>query len=219
MAWHGRAADAPEGEAGRGFWLARSDDDGASFAPERPAWSRPTGACGCCGTRALADRRGTLYALYRGATGGVDRDMILLTSRDRGEHARGIALQPWRVTTCPMSSESLADGPAGVVAAWETRGQVAFARIDPETLEASSPIAPPGTGNRKHPALAVNARGEMLLAWAEDTGWQRGGSLCWRVFDRDGRATREQGRVDGGIPIWSLPAVVARPDGGFMIIH
>jgi hypothetical protein len=219
VGWHGRTDDAPEGEAGRRMWFARSGDDGATFAPEEPALPRMTGACACCGTRALADSRGVLYALYRAATGNVDRDMILLTSRDRGEHFEGASLQPWKVTICPMSSESLVESGTDVLAAWETKGQVSFARIDSRTLEPSRPVSPPGGGNRKHPAVAANAQGETILVWAEDTGWRRGGTLAWRVFDRSGRATREGGRVEGGIPVWGLAAVVARPDGGFTIIH
>jgi hypothetical protein len=219
VGWHGRTIDAPEGEAGRRMWFARSGDEGATFAPEAPALNRPTGACACCGTRTLFDSRGTLYALYRAATGNIDRDMILLTSRDRGEHFEGVSLQPWRVTTCPMSSESLVETGTDVLAAWETKGQVSFTRIDARTLEPSQPISPPGGGNRKHPVLAANARGETILVWAEDTGWQRGGSLAWRMFDRSGRGTREGGRVEEGIPVWGLATVVARPDGGFIIIH
>src|SRR4051794_24005305 len=219
VGWHGRTADAPEGEAGRRMWFARSGDEGATFAPEAPALARSTGACACCGTRALADSRGVLYALYRAATGNVDRDMILLTSRDRGEHFEGVSLEPWRVTVCPMSSESLVESGTGVLAAWETKGQVSFARIDSRTLEPSRPVSPPGGGNRKHPAVAANTEGETILAWAEDTGWQRGGPLAGRVFARWGGPTREGGRVGGGTPVWGLAPVVARPDGGFAIIH
>ena len=116
-----------------------------------------------------------------------------------------------------MSSAAFAPGPSGVHAAWETNGQVFFARIDPAPTK---PIAPPGEArNRKHPALAVNARGEAVLAWSEGTAWQRGGDLAWRVFDTSGRPTEESGRVAGGIPTWSLPAAIARPDGEFVIIH
>jgi hypothetical protein len=219
VGWHGRTTDAPEGEAGRALWFARSRDDGATFAPEQPALFGATGACACCGTRALADSRGTVYALYRAATGNVDRDMMLLTSRDHGRHFEGVSLQPWKVTICPMSSESLVESGSDILAAWETKGQVSFVRIDSRTLEPSPPSSPPGGGNRKHPAVASNAQGETILVWAEDTGWQRGGSLAWRVFDRSGQATRERGRLDGGIPIWGLATVVARPDGGFTIIH
>jgi hypothetical protein len=219
VGWHGRAEGAPEGETGRRFFVARSKDDGVTFAPEEPALSRETGACGCCGTRALADSRGTVYFLYRAATDNVGRDMTLLASRDGGEHFEGTTLHPWRLSACPMSSESLAEGPSGVTAAWETDGRVYFSRIDPKTLEPSRPVAPPGGGDRKHPAVAVNAKGETLLAWAEGTGWQRGGALAWRVFDPSGRATRESGRIENGVPVWGLPTVVARPDGGFTIIH
>ena len=219
VAWHATSADAPEGEAGRRLWVARSRDDGARFADEEPALESATGACGCCGTKALVDHRGTLYVLYRAAKGNVERDMMLVTSRDRGAHFRSASLQPWPVSTCPMSSESLFETPSGVLAAWETKGQIAYARVDPQSLVASRSISPPGGGNRKHPALAANADGETIVVWAEDTGWQRGGSLVWRIFDRSGRATREMGRVNDGIPVWSLPAVVALPDGRFVIIH
>jgi hypothetical protein len=219
VAWHATSADAPEGEAGRRLWVARSRDDGATFGEEEPALETATGACGCCGTKALVDRSGTLYILYRAAKGNVERDMMLVTSHDRGSHFQAASLQPWPVNTCPMSSESLFDKPGGVLAAWETKGQIAFARVDPQSLVASRPVSPPGAGNRKHPAVAANAEGETIIVWAEDTGWQLGGSLVWRIFDRTGRATRETGRVDEGIPVWSLPAVVAFSDGRFVIIH
>jgi hypothetical protein len=219
VAWHATSPDAPEGEAGRRLWVARSRDEGATFADEEPALETATGACACCGTKALVDRRGTLYVLYRAAKRGVERDMMLATSGDHGAHFQASSLQPWPVSTCPMSSESLFETPSGVLAAWETKGQIAFARVDPQSLAASRPISPPGGGNRKHPAMAANAEGEILVVWAEDTGWQRGGSLAWRIFDRSDRATRELGRVDDGIPVWSLPAVVALPNGRFVIIH
>jgi hypothetical protein len=67
--------------------------------------------------------------------------------------------------------------------------------------------------------IAAGGDGETIVVWAEDTGWQRGGSLVWRIFDRSRRATRAMGRVNDGIPVWSLPSVVALPDGRFMIIH
>jgi hypothetical protein len=219
VAWHATSADAPEGEAGRRLWVARSRDDGATFDEEEPALTAATGACGCCGTKALVDRRGTLYVLYRAAKGNVERDMMLAASRDHGAHFQSSSLQPWPVSTCPMSSESLFDTPLGVLAAWETKGQIAYARLDPQSLAASRAISPPGGGNRKHPAIAANAAGDTIVVWAEDTGWQRGGSLAWRIFDRAGRGTREMGRVNDGIAVWSLPAVVALPDGNFVIIH
>ena len=36
-----------------------------------------TGACGNCGSRAFADHRGDFLALYREASEGIKRDMVL----------------------------------------------------------------------------------------------------------------------------------------------
>jgi hypothetical protein len=220
VAWHGRTEDAGPGEAGRRMWVVRSKDDGATFSPEEPAPDRPTGACACCGTRALADRDGALYLLYRAATEGVDRDMYLLSSDDHAGHFRGGPLDAWRAEVCPMSSATLAESESGVLAAWETRGQVYFSRVNPRTHRPGPPSSPAGgRGNRKHPAVAGNARGETILVWTEGTGWQKGGSLAWQLFDRSGHPVGPEGRMEDGIPVWSLAPVVARPDGGFVIIH
>jgi hypothetical protein len=119
-----------------------------------------------------------------------------------------------------MSSEALVEGPNGTIAAWETTGQVYWGRIDPATLKIPQLVPAPGEGHgRRHPAVAVNARGEVLLAWSEGSGWERGGALAWQVYDPSGRPTAERGRLEGGIPVWSLAAAFARPDGGFTIVH
>jgi hypothetical protein len=220
VAWHARGVSEPAGEDRRKLWVARSTDEGVTFDAERPALDQRTGACACCGTRALADSNGKLSILFRAATAGVDRDIYLVSSRDGGEHFTGRSLHPWRLNACPMSSESLADGGDGPIAAWETAGQVYFTRVAPSSDKPPAPVAPPGRpGNRKHPAIAVAPDGSTLLAWTEGTGWQKGGSLAWQLFDPSGRPTDLKGRVDGGIPVWGLPTVVAGPDGRFTIIH
>lgn len=117
-----------------------------------------------------------------------------------------------------MSSMALGESLDGPVAAWETMGQIYFATIAVE--KPGSPTSPPGRpGNRKHPAIAVAPDGSILLAWTESTGWAKGGSLVWRLFSPSGHPTDIEGRVEGGIPVWGLPSVVARPDGGFTIFH
>jgi hypothetical protein len=219
VAWHGGEGSG-KGEQDRRLWVARSRDDGKTFAREAPAAAEPTGACACCGTRSFVDRDGTLYILYRAAFTPSDRDMYLLVSRDRGASFQGARIHPWKIAACPMSSESFAQGSGSVTGAWETAGQVYFARLDPAKAGIAAPIAAPGEGaTRKHPALATNARGETILVWSEGTAWQKGGALAWQVFDQSGRPTAEKGKIEGGIPTWSLPAVYARPDGGFTIAH
>jgi hypothetical protein len=220
VAWHGRTEDARLDETGRKLWIATSADEGTTFAPESAVIDLETGACGCCGTRSLADRRGNLYLMYRAATAGVNRDMYLLTSLDHGARFHAKSIGPWRTGICPMSSESLASAGTGVLAAWETDGQVFFAPVQSQTGTPQAPISPPGpAGSRKHPVVAGNERGDILLVWTEGTGWQKGGALAWQVFDSSGQPIGKREVLAGAIPVWGLPTVVARPDGAFVVIH
>ena len=218
VVWHAPAPGA-EGEGNRRVWIARSTDDGATFEREKPVWDRATGACGCCGLNAFADRKGTLYVLYRSATEVVHRDIYLMVSKDRGQTFDGTDVSQWNVGACVMSSEAFAQGPAGVLAAWETEKQAYYGRVDPVTGKMSAPVAAPGNGgNRKHPAVAGNAQGESLFAWTEGMGWSKGGTLEWQLYDKSGQPVGEHGKAPG-VPAWSLIAAFARPDGGFTIVY
>jgi hypothetical protein len=217
--WHGSAPDSPAGEGNRAVFVVRSTDDGKSFGPEKQANPKPTGACGCCGMRAFADRAGNLFALYRAATAMVNRDEVLLVSRDRGTTFEMANAHPWNVASCPMSSASLSESKTGALAAWETAGQVYFATANGKSLQVGKPNSPPGVAKRKHPVAVANSVGGLLLAWTEGTGWQRGGAVAWQLFDSEGKPTEEKGRLADGVPVWGLVAAVPRGDGGFTIFH
>jgi hypothetical protein len=117
-----------------------------------------------------------------------------------------------------MSSFFLTAGKPGVVAAWETKEQVYFTTLD-AAGKPGRPVAAPGEPRRrKHPVAAVNAGGEVLLAWTEGMGWNQGGSLAWQVYGKDGRPTAERGQARG-VPVWGLVAAFARPDGGFTVVY
>ena len=217
VAWHGRGART--GEANRRVWLTRSSDEGRTFARETAASSEPTGACGCCGMRAFADSQGALYLLYRAAANFVNRDMYLLTSRNKGQSFNSVRLDQWKLDVCPMSTAALGEGSARVIAAWETAGQVHYTTINTTAAETANRVSAPEPGKgRKHPAIAVSTEGDIVLVWTEGMGWKRGGSLVWQVFDRDGKPTGEKGSAEG-VPVWSLPSVVAPPGAGFTIIY
>ena len=216
--WHA-PAPGTEGEGNRRVWMARSTDDGATFERERPAWDRPTGACGCCGLKAFADRDGVVYVLYRSATDVVHRDIYLLISRDHGRTFEGADISKWNVGACVMSSEAFAESPAGVLAAWETEKQAYYSRVAPGSGKISPPLGAPGTGgNRKYPAVAANAEGETLFAWTEGMAWNKGGRLAWQVYDKSGKLAAEQGN-SVGVPPWDVIAAFARKDGGFTIVY
>jgi hypothetical protein len=167
------------GEADRNLWIAESRDDGLTFGREAPAAGSSSGACGCCGVGALADRAGSLFVLYRSAAQKVHRDAHLLFSRDHAATFSNATLQEWNIDACPMSTFALAETRDHVLAAWETGGQVQWTRINPQTGQTSAVVTAPGAAvNRKHPAIAGNARGDTILVWAEDTGWNKGGSIA-----------------------------------------
>jgi hypothetical protein len=216
VGWH---APTPgmKGEENRAVWLASSSDDGKTFAPETRMLSQSTGACGCCGMRLGIDSRGNLLTLYRAANPET-RDIYLAEPSKDGYSAS--KMETVAIKTCPMSTMSFAKSGQRMLAAWEGMGQVSFASIDSKTLRAGEPIAPPGRANtRKHPTLAVNKNGDVLFAWSEGTGWKKGGSVMWQVYDPSLKP------VDGAIgrkndlPVWSLPAAFAASDGSFVIVY
>jgi hypothetical protein len=220
VAWHALKMGSPRGEMNRKVWVACSSDDGKTFSAEEAVAPKSTGVCGCCGMHGVTDRKGNVYLLYRSASENVNRDMYLLASRDRGKSFQLALLQQWSIAKCPMSSEAFAEGPGGVIGAWEAAGQIYYGKLDPAASKADRPLAAPrGERNRKHPALAVNAAGEMLLAWAEGTGWNQGGALAWQVYDQTGKPLGDKGQLAGGIPVWGLPTAVALPDNSFLLIH
>ena len=220
------AQDAKKGHAGGGHaeadrhvWVARSGDDGRTFAPEIAANPKATGVCACCGMRIFADAGGRVYVLYRGATEMVNRGMHLLVSNDGAATFEEAKVHPWKIGKCVMSTAAFSGGPGGVVAAWETREQVYFAKFSEHNTDAPTESSAPGTGeNRKHPAVACGHDGRFVLAWTEGTGWNKGGVVRWQAFEKDGTPVRgEPGRFDG-LPAWSVPAVVGARDGSFRII-
>jgi hypothetical protein len=214
VAWH--AAGPQDGEPHRRIYVASSVDDGAQFGEER-AFGDDSGACGCCGLETLVDPRGRLHLLYRAAGANIHRDAMWLTVGPAGASAP-VRLQPWELPACPMTTFALASAPGEIVAAWETQQQIFAARLDPahQTVSAVTPM--PGTGLRKHPAIAINAAGDQLIAWTEGTAWARGGSLAWQLFDRQGRRLASESNA-GAVPVWGLVAVVARKDGSFLVLH
>lgn len=215
VVWHGMGTQPGEGH--RTVYIARSADDGASFAAVAPATTAPVGACGCCGMRALFDRAGALHVIYRAATDGTHRDTTWLMIQ--GVTPRPpLRVDPWDLQTCPMSTFALAESSDGLVAAWETAQQIHSATLNPKDGRVGPIVSVPGKGSGKHPTVAVNANGDRLIAWAEGTAWNRGGTVAWRLTDRSGKELGSSENA-GPVPVWGLVSAVALRNGSFVVFR
>lgn len=215
IVWH--AGEGPLEERRR-VWLAESTDDGATFGRETAVTETSAGVCSCCGMKAMVEPQGTLRVLYRAFSPPDQRDMYLLTRRASDSGFTRHLLEKWSLGACPMSTTSARTTADGSVVAWETAGQVSWARVDRASSAVSVPVSPPGPGRtRKHPAIAVLG-GDVLLAWTEGMAWGREGTLHWQGFDREGTPTPVSGTASG-VPAWSRPAVIAREQEGFTILY
>jgi hypothetical protein len=217
VAWHAHPISGEGGEEARRVWIARSTNDGETFTAEYPVSEPSTGVCGCCALRIAATRRGELQILYRSATAMVNRDIYLMVARDRGQTFAGTRLHKWEIAACPMTSMSIVAG-GTPLRAWETDGQVYFTAGDSMDPKSPPPATNAPTPPRKHPRLAVNKDGTMLLVWAEGTAWARGGSVAWQAFGRDGQPATTRDSAPG-LPVWGFAAVLAKPDGTFAILY
>lgn len=218
VAWHGAPPSGPDGESARAVYVAHSSDDGVSFAREIRASPENTGTCACCGMGAFADKDGALFLLYRAALQTTNRDEMLLVSNNHGRTFKVANQDSWITGICPMSSASFANENGKTLAAWENAGKISMVGIRKDRSLPLQKISPPGEAVRKHPALAVNSRGETLVAWTEGTGWNKGGSAGWQVFGADGNALGAPGSAPG-VATWDLVAAYAEPDGSFVVVY
>jgi len=221
--WHAMplkaTPDPGHGEASRALYLAKSSDDGRTFTKDAPCSDAATGICACCSMRATALPSGELVVLYRAAD-GTGRSMESLRSTDHGVSFKVAEIHPWLINACPMSSSFLHPTPQGVMAAWETDSTIWTAGLDGTSMVPRKL----STAGSKHPSIARDDQGRMLITWARDTGWQRGGTLAWSLLDAQGNVTIESATDSAKdanlkVPVWSFPAAAFVKGLGFVIVH
>ncbi len=203
IVWHGAREGVEPGEQNRVVFVLKSTDNGASFAPVKVANLDDAGVCACCSVKSFVTPEGELLALYRAARKPNQRDVTLLSSKDGGATFQHRIVGTWAIAACPMSSMSLASEGPQMRGAWEAEGKVYTSLLD---AQAGALVV---SGDKaRHPALAVNAKGETLISWSVGTGWQQGGSAGWRILDAEGKLTGDKGRADG-VPVWGFTAAYA----------
>ena len=161
-----------------------SRDGGATFTePAEPdaAWK----PCSCCTTSSAFGADGRLAVLYREETNN-DRD-IWLALLDPSGKAKPVRTQvsttPWKIAGCPMTYFTVVPNANGYVAAWPTKGEVYFARLDKDgALLPPGEIKTPGTHGMRTHLLALSAPdGAALIAWKNND------TLGWQLYDAKGQ--------------------------------
>lgn len=203
VVWHGAPANATPGEINRRVFILTSTDNGRTFATPKIANADDPGVCACCSLKAFVTPKGELLTLYRAARSVNQRDIVLMTSRDGGVTFQHRDVGRWAINACPMSSASVISAGAKSRAAWEAEGKVYTALLD-DRSEATAV----SEDKARHPALAINAKGETLVTWSIGTGWQKGGQLGWQVLNAAGKPTAERG-TKPGVPVWGFSAAYA----------
>jgi hypothetical protein len=220
VAWH--APGTPRGaDTTRRVFVARSTDGGVTFAPEGPITDAGPGVCACCGMKLLAPPGGAVVGLFRTATNQIHRDATAFLFQGTFDRRWGGTLDPAESATCMMSTFDALDIPARhrFVAAWETAGRIRFGVYPYRSLQGVEPRDVPNASKGcKHPALALDVEQNLLIAWAEGTGWEKGGSVAWQVFDADLRPIQGVAGRAAGLPAWSRPAAYATPEG-FVVVY
>jgi hypothetical protein len=140
--------------------------------------------CNCCTTSSVYGADGRLAILYREETGN-DRDMYLaLWDQEKNKVTKTrVSTTPWKIDACPMTYFSVARSGDGFVAAWPTKGQIYFARLDGNGApRIPKEIRTPGSNGMRTGIVTVPApKGRTLVAWKKDD------QLGWQLYDERGR--------------------------------
>ena len=189
-----------------------SHDNGKTFAPWleiNPAYD----PCNCCTTSAVYGADGKLAVLYREETNN-ERDMYLvLWDQDRNQVSRRrVSSTLWKIDTCPMTYYSISRRQDGFVAAWPTKGQIYFARLDRQGhLLPPGEIKTPGIAGHRTGVLALSGPGgSTLVAWKKDD------RMGWQLYDEKGQPSGSPGSVNS--PGNGIAGVVDK-DGRFLLFR
>lgn len=189
-----------------------SHDGGETFSPavEIDPVLNP---CNCCTTSSVFGADGRVAILYREETNN-DRDMYLaLWDQQQNKVTRTrVSTTPWKIDACPMTYYSVTRMGDGFVAAWPTKGEIYFARLDSNGNPRSpQEIRTPGSNGMRTGLLTVaNAHGDTLVAWKKDN------QLGWQTYDDRGRTAGKPGSVSSG---GSGVAGVLAKNGDFVLFR
>jgi hypothetical protein len=189
-----------------------SRDNGKTFTPNaeiNPQYN----PCNCCTTSAAYGADGKLALLYREETNN-QRDMyvVLWDQAKRKNSVQRVSATSWPIDACPMTYYSIVRSGDGYVAAWPTKGDVYFARLDKQGKVVSpGEIKTPGASGMRTGVIALAAAdGTALVAWKKDD------RLGWQLYSAEGQPI---GPAGSAASPGSGAAGVVDKDGRFVLVR
>ncbi len=168
----------------RGLFVNISNDGGESFSEPADMLTDP---CECCASRTAYTEDGALTVLYRDKADDF-RDMhlaVLAQGSDEVKHEK-ISQTPWYIAACPMTGGFLSADRDGLVAGWETKGEIYFTRLDNRgRYVAAGEIHVSDRG--RYPVTLRSHNDDTLVAWKNGT------ELQWQLFDVEDKPKGPQG--------------------------
>lgn len=202
---HGAGAGAPApapASAPKPDPVARAGQSQLYFAPldGGAAHSITSGVCYCCKTSLTTDASGGIYAVWRHVYPGNERDIALTVSRDGGHTFSSpvrVSRDAWQIDGCPENGPSIAvDGDSAVFVVWPTlvtqdarESLSLFFATSRDGTSFSARQALPTAGAAYHPQLALEAGGNVVVAWDEVTREGRRVVVARGTRDASGRRT------------------------------
>jgi hypothetical protein len=167
--------------------------------------------CNCCTTSAVYGADGRLAILYREETDN-ERDMylVLWDQKTNKSSRTRVSTTPWKIDACPMSYYTVTRTGNGFVAAWPTKGQVYFARLDSAgSLQFPAEVRTPGTTSTRTGIISLTAANGITLV-----AWKNNKKLGWQQYDQEGRPV---GSADSAASDGKGVAGVVTRDGRFLL--
>ncbi len=183
-------------ESKSGTYLTHSSDGGATWS--KAVRVAPQEACPCCRTAIATARDGTLYLAWRSVAPGNVRDVVVATSRDKGQTwstPKEVHADNFIIDGCPHAGPSMLTDSAGRVhIAWWTgakdRAGVYYARSD-DGAQQFGPALALSTELMVRPAhvqLALGANQTVAAVW-DDAGASHALPRVMLRISRDGGAS------------------------------
>jgi hypothetical protein len=221
--WH--VAHPPQKEVPQATWLhlARSADNGATFAPdERIEIGNHSGlACSMCMMRARCDVDGNVYLAFRSAEKSI-RDFYVLKAF-KGESrftAIRVNKDQWEQRSCPMCGPELTVGPEGkLLCAFMSRHKIYWAVADHRATDFRLHVATPANEpDEIYPVAIANRREEVLFVWqVGPMSTTARATVHWATYTLDGKFNGKQGTIGTTTSGTKATAFVGTDDNFYIV--